>query len=740
MKSVNVLKEVKILYDLGFAIIWIQPKGKRPITSGWTTGPRTTWEELKRTYLVGYNVGVRTGEASQVFGNYLAVIDVDIKSPEFLPKALEKVKQMTGGVSCPVVLSGSGNGSRHIYCKTIKPFKMWHALKEEGGEVAVYSTGRQMVLPPSVTKCPYKWDVPITNFESLPLLNLDIGGLVAEIKKEKKERTTNEKVFDFDFTELPHIELDWLDIPKEVLLAITKGKGVTDRSSYLLKASKALLSAGLNTNEILNVLTDKVHYLSACAFEHAQTTSRARAAHWLSRYTLRKVVEETESQSAKVIFSEYKEPAVLTKEQIKIQTEEMEKELESEDWRDEIIRGGQNGTGGPKSLVQNVVLILKNAVHPSLCARNLFANRDTYTMNTPWGGRVGDLISDDDTIKIKYWLGKQWNFEPKNTTIDEAMILIATENGYDPVKDMLNVLPAWDGVKRLDTWLVDHFEAKGDRDYLAQVFRKWMFAMVMRAFEPGAKFDWMPIFEGIQGVGKSSFGRKLVGDKFFLDWLPNLADKDSALSLQGMWSVEMGELSQFKKIELETIKGFMTRTIDKVRPPYGKRMLESPRRCVFFGTTNKETYLRDDTGNRRFKPVRVGRLDFDALDRDREQLFAEAKYLYDNKLETAFTLDIIGEAREYEKRIHAAKMIEDDATAMMILIKDWHEKGIYDDDFDTNKFQIQELFQGGGPLQKWRFDGRTVQFVAKALKMMGATSRKIKGLKRWKMPEGEGFL
>ena len=147
-------------------------------------------------------------------------------------------------------------------------------------------------------------------------------------------------------------------------------------------------------------------------------------------------------------------------------------------------------------------------------------------------------------------------------------------------------MPPWDETPRIDTWLKRNFEAQGDDEYLAQVFRKWLCAMVIRAYEPGAKFDWMPIFEGEQGVGKSSFGRMLCGDKYFLDWLPDLMNKDSALALQGIWAVEMGELASFRKNEIEAVKAFLTRTVDKVRPPYGERWLESKRRCVFFGTTN----------------------------------------------------------------------------------------------------------------------------------------------------------
>ncbi len=379
-------------------------------------------------------------------------------------------------------------------------------------------------------------------------------------------------------------------------------------------------------------------------------------------------------------------------------------------------------------------MILKNQIDENVVKRDLFAYRDTYDCDTPWGGVKDAIIGDDDVAKIKYWLGVHFRFEPTDSVISDALTVLACQNAYDPVKDLLDGLPVWDQKPRLDTWLTNHFEAQGAPEYLAQVFRKWMFAMVLRVYQPGAKFDWMPIFEGTQGIGKSSFGRLLVGDRYFLDWLPNLNDKDSALSLQGMWGVEMGELSQFRRNELENIKAFITRTVDKLRPPYGRRLIESPRRCVFFGTTNRETYLTDETGNRRFKPIVVGNLDFTALRRDRVQLFAEAKWLYDQKIESEMTLELTGEAKIFERKIHHEKMVEDDSNAMLESMRDFVEKVDQKRvNFDLQKFRVMDLFEGVGPLARWKPENRNLMFAAKMLKKLGADSRFVKGRKTWRV-------
>jgi len=314
----------------------------------------------------------------------------------------------------------------------------------------------------------------------------------------------------------------------------------------------------------------------------------------------------------------------------------------------------------------------------------------------------------------------------------EALTVLVHNNQIHPLRDALDALDAWDETPRLGTWLTNHFGCEGDSDYLSQVFTKWIVAMVARIYEPGVKFDWMPIFEGAQGVGKSSFGRLLAGDDHFLDWLPNLGDKDAALALQGIWAAEMGELSQFRRNEIETIKAFITRTVDKVRPPYGRKSIEMPRQCVFFGTTNRENYLTDDTGNRRFKPVKVGELDFKALKRDRSQLLAEAKFLYEKHKHEPKFLELSGNAKIIEKELHKHKVIEDESDIMAESMQSFLgkvEKNLIM--FDRVKFRSFQLFERCGALELWRPTNRNFQKAAKMLKTMGAKKRMIKGYSFW---------
>lgn len=240
----------------------------------------------------------------------------------------------------------------------------------------------------------------------------------------------------------------------------------------------------------------------------------------------------------------------------------------------------------------------------------------------PWTRDIGRELNDDLIRIVREWIMEQFGFEPKKDDVSDVLFALATKNTFNPVVEYLDGL-SWDGVERVDGLLPRYF-GSADGAYERAVGRKLMLAAVRRARHPGTKFDTVPILEGKQGSGKTSALRVLGGRWHSDAELGRLDGKDAPGILHDVWILELGELTSMGKADVDHLKAFVSRMEDRYRPPYGKAVKTYPRRCVFVGTTNSNSYLQDLTGNRRFLPVQTGAIDLDALKRDRDQLWAEA--------------------------------------------------------------------------------------------------------------------
>lgn len=298
---------------------------------------------------------------------------------------------------------------------------------------------------------------------------------------------------------------------------------------------------------------------------------------------------------------------------------------EIEPWRDHLIL---TGTGAPKPLLANAITALREApAWQGVLAYDEFALETVVTDSPPWhmGLRwTSRAWSSHDDLLTAEWLQRK-DISVNAATAAQAVEAVARDRSLHPVVDYLAHVQH-DGVSRTGTWLASCLGAEQNR-YHESVGRAMLIAAVARIHDPGCKVDTVPIFEGAQGARKSTAVRTLF-DPWFSDELADLGSKDSAMQTRGVWGIEVSELDAMSRMEVSRIKSFITRTTDRFRPPYGSRIIESPRSCVFWGTTNSDGYLKDETGGRRFWPVKIGKINVDLLRNWRDQLWAEAVNLY----------------------------------------------------------------------------------------------------------------
>lgn len=314
----------------------------------------------------------------------------------------------------------------------------------------------------------------------------------------------------------------------------------------------------------------------------------------------------------------------------------------------------------PSPCTGNIALILSNdRAWQGVLALDRFKQQVVKASPPPWDGVAANLAGDDlvgdwtdrDSARLATWLMQKYSMDVRSaTSVNEAVAMVATACSFHPIVDFLTEL-VWDGTERLDTFLIRLAGAE-DTPYTRAVSSRFMIAAVARVFEPGCKVDQVPVLEGPQGAGKSTLLKLLaMTSDWFLETSVELGHKDSYQVIQRKWIVEMCELDSLHRAEISRIKAFISGTHDTFRPSYGQHVVSVPRGCVFAGTTNQDQYLKDDTGARRFQPIKIGRVKLKALKRERVQLWAEAVHRYRAKEKWHFS--------EASLREEAAKITEE---------------------------------------------------------------------------------
>lgn len=301
--------------------------------------------------------------------------------------------------------------------------------------------------------------------------------------------------------------------------------------------------------------------------------------------------------------------------------------IENDDWK-KILEIKKNGA--IKDSLNNIVKIIRNDKALSAIAYNLHKDCVDVKGELPWA-QIKPNWNDSDMASLKVYFDAHYKIWAP-TKLKEALICVAVERAYHPVREYLNGLEQWDGIKRLENILIEYLGA-ADNEYTRAVTRKTLVAAVARVFEPGIKFDSILILNGPQGIGKGTLIEKL-GKEWFSDSLSidDMKDKTAAEKLQGQWILELAELAGIRKTDIETVKSFITRKDDKYRASYGINVESHPRQSIIIGTTNNENgFLRDVTGNRRFWPVKLDPSNTEKRGWDLKEIdkiWAEALYLY----------------------------------------------------------------------------------------------------------------
>ena len=282
----------------------------------------------------------------------------------------------------------------------------------------------------------------------------------------------------------------------------------------------------------------------------------------------------------------------------------------------------------------NLMLILENDPDLQGFAYNEMADRVEVTGELPWDRPdYNRFWRDADTAQLLVLLDNRYTvFSDRN--VDACFRKAADSRRFHPVRDYLDSLPEWDGVKRIETLLIRCLEAD-DTPYVRAVTRKIFAAAVARIYVPGVKFDCIPVLDGAQGIGKSSIFKELAGAEYYSETLSltDMNDKTGAEKLQGVWIAEIGELAGMKKADIEKVKAFLSTSDDMYRPSYGRTVESHPRQSVIVATVNGERgYLRDITGNRRFWAVKCHQKEavrkFAFTPEERNQIWAEAVWLW----------------------------------------------------------------------------------------------------------------
>lgn len=644
----------------------------------------------------------------------------------------------------PTVASGSGGESRHLYFITDRPFFSKKLAVSEGKfrgadgkwhyefEIELFGTGKQVALPPSIhpdTGQPYRWLRPF-NFD---MLALGVGpSLPAEAIERLAVATTSTYEFETrepltfepgqlerDLDEIPvsHIDdyHDWIALGQALHHQFG---GSTEGYDLWFEHSKR--SEKFDGKDMLRKWR-------GFGRSRRQPVTMATVRQWALDARRARLIAEFDEEEDDDLEAESPAPASLVDVLALLgDWDEGDEEPDAIDmidaigtaaapasvpdhakvWMDQIQFTDKGAIAGT---LHNVAVIVRNdprltgipqinqftqeTVQRKVPGRHAPRRRNPLKPMLQLEGAIwevkdplnGDLWSDDRDFSIRAILEAPttqggYGFKVSDRDLKAAVVLSANENAFHPVREYLNGL-AWDGTPRVRRLFVDYVGAPAD-EYSLNVARLMMVAAVTRIFEPGHKFDFAVILEGLQGKRKSTFIR-ILGRSWFAELDGDFHDAKQMIELmQGVWIVEIPELTGFSRADVRAIKAFVSRQKDRARLAYARRAGEFPRQCIFIGSTNDREYLKDDSGGRRFWPIecRVNEIDTAGLEQNADQLWAEAVAIYREMRASqphgTLPLYLTGTALQTAEHLQESRRVESAQDGLAGRIEAWLNKPV----------------------------------------------------------------
>ncbi|MFC7704845.1 VapE domain-containing protein [Plastorhodobacter daqingensis] len=668
----SVLDQCRELIDAGAALHWLVPGQKRPIDENWSTALRQTRDDLRRAYRSNANIGIRLGEPSATDAGYIHLIDLDIRVPAKAAEAHAALKRLWQDYnSAPAVISGSGGESRHFYFLSTVAFRKKKLAKSEGfsmvfdqrlgrevkkydWEIDILGTGAQAVLPPSLhpdTGQPYRWERTI-DFDMLalgcgPLLDAALIESWGTRESRVPEASSDDDDDLFHIVATSPVDLSDEEVDKTV--ADLPETWVEDRDSWVTVGAALHHQYGggqigfdkwcdwSKKSEKFDMKTQKSVWKSFKG-DHRPVTMRsliAAAQEKRLKDNLPALSEEGGCTELDELLGSSNVDTVAEKPQI------------DENWRNHL---SMTEKGLIKKNLPNARLILANDRRlRGVLAFNEFMQQVVYVatprrVKKEGSARVaqiegplwdvtnpvnGHIFTDTHEHSIRAVLESPvsqggYDLEFSDRDIRAGVDLVAHDNSFHPVKNYLQSL-TWDGKPRAERLFIDYLGCE-DTPYHREAALLILLGAVARVMEPGHKFDFVPILEGLQGKKKSTF-ISVLGRNWFSELGGDFSDQRKMVEqIQGSWIIEIPELQGFSRADANELKAFLSRTVDRTRLAYDRRPKDYYRQCVFIGSTNDGEYLRDHTGGRRFWPIKCGLPD--DVDIDTDRLLAELDMIW----------------------------------------------------------------------------------------------------------------